>query len=127
MGQGRLGRSIEGVVHDDRDLGFLAKVILLIENRWVVVIEAYDHPRHDEQVVRLDGVDCLDEVEFLVLGFVRLSQARLARRLDTDEDLVEIGVMQQAQQFLIPDHVNAGLRIKCQRRILAGVPSGQGL
>src|SRR5262249_30790984 len=69
----------------------------------------------------------LDEIKFLVLGFMRLGQAGLAWGLDADENLVEIGIAQQAQQFLVSDHVNAGLRVKGQGPALPAIPPGKGL
>ena len=55
---------------------------------------------------------------------VRLGQARLARRLDADEDREEVGVAQQAEQLLVADHVDAGLGVERQRRAAAGRSSG---
>src|SRR5262249_50021897 len=62
-----------------------------------------------------------------VLGLMCLGQAGLARRFDAEKDLVEIGITQQAQQFLVSDDVNTGLGIERQGSALSGVPPGQGL
>ncbi len=124
--QRRLRHGQQHAQHDDGDLRLLEELVLLVEDAFVVVVEADDHPGRDEQVVRLDLVDRLQEVEALVLGLARLGQAFLAGRFDADEDGDEVGIAEQAEQFVVAGHVDAGLGVEGQRPALPGVPGGQG-
>ena len=68
---------------------------MFIKNAGVIVVEPHDHPSPDEEVVRLNGVNGFDQIEFLVLSLASLGQARLPRRFDPDEDGREICVAEQ--------------------------------
>ena len=66
-----------------------------------------------------------DQIDPLVLRLVRFRQARLPRRLDADEDHDEVGVPHQAEQLLVPHHVNAGLGVEGEGRAALSVPLNQ--
>src|SRR5439155_15272378 len=92
---------LQGVDQDDRDLRLLQEVVLLLEYTGIIVIEADDHAGGDEHIVGLDFVHGAHQVQLLVLHLLGLSQARLAGRLDAEEDREEVGVAKQSEQLFV--------------------------
>jgi len=119
------GHGGEKADHGCDHADFLDKTKLLLENAFRIAVEPDDEPAHHLQAILMQGPHRLGKIYGDVLFLAAFREARRGGRLDTDENLMEIGVAHHAHQFAIPGQIDARFGHELERIAMFLLPGDE--
>ena len=105
--------------HRQRDPVVLNEAVLILEDLFVVTVEADDEAGVDVDAGCLDpGELGLERISPHVLKLLRLLERRHPRRLDADEDAAEVRPVEEIEELLVVGQIDARLGRQSERIVI---------